>query len=139
MPGDFKKLIPILTVLTFAFAGSYFAFMQYNPKNNDSDGTIKGTSTSHSYDLPMPISSMKVSSSQTLESNQTTFLTKKTPEEVMLFYQNVFSDKKWIPDSDKRENGIYVTTYKDQDLLATVTITGQPEDEYTVVSIKISE
>ncbi len=57
----------------------------------------------------------------------------------MLFYQNVFSDKKWIPDSDKRENGIYVTTYKDQDLLATVTITGQPEDEYTVVSIKISE
>jgi len=138
MPGDFKKLIPILVVLVFAFAGSYFAFLQYNPEIQNGGGDVKGAKISQESELPMPISSEKISSSRTLNSQQTTFQTKKSPEEVMMFYQNVFSDKNWTPESDKREGGIFVTTYNDQDLLATVTITRQPDDEYTTVSLKMS-
>jgi len=137
MPGDFKKLIPILVVLIFAFAGSYAGFTHYNPKIQNGD--VKGVAISQESELPMPISSERISTSITLNSTQTTFQTKKSPEEVMTFYQNVFSEKNWTPESDKRENGIYVTTYNDQDLLATVTITRQPDDEYTIVSLKMSK
>ena len=100
---------------------------------------MKGAKISQESELPMPISSEKISLSRTLNSQQTTFQTKKSPEEVMMFYQNVFSDKNWTPESDKREDGIFVTTYNDQDLLATVTITRQPDDEYTIVSLKMSK
>ncbi|KKS66011.1 hypothetical protein A2380_03675 [candidate division WWE3 bacterium RIFOXYB1_FULL_43_24] len=136
MPGDFKKLIPILLVLILAFAGSYASFTQYNPKIQNGD--VKGAQVSQEAELPMPISSEKICSSRTLDSHQTTFQTKKSPEEVMTFYQNVFSDKNWTPESDKRENGIYVTTYNDQDLIATITVTRQPDDEYTIVSLKMA-
>lgn len=129
-------MIPILIVLIFAFAGSYAGFTQYNPKVQNGD--VKGAAISREEELPMPISSEKICSSQTLDSHQTTFQTKKSPEEVMTFYQNVFSDKNWTPESDKRGNGLYVTTYNDQDLLATITVTKQPDDEYTIVSLKMS-
>ncbi len=138
MPTEYKKLIPILIVLMFAFAGSYIAFLRYNPKPSTPTEEVKGTSVHEESDLPMPISSEKICSSRTSYSNQTTFQTKKTPEEVLIFYQNVFSDKKWIPESDKRDGGIYVTTYKNMDTLATVTVTKQEEDEFTIVSIKIA-
>ena len=136
MPGDFKKLIPILAVLIFAFAGSYAGFTQYNPKIQNGD--VKGATISQVPELPMPISSEKISTGVTLNTTQTTFQTKKSPEEVMMFYQNVFSEKNWTPESERRENGIYVTTYNDQDLLATITVTRQPDDEYTIVSLKMS-
>ncbi|KKS07060.1 hypothetical protein A3K01_02895 [candidate division WWE3 bacterium RIFOXYD1_FULL_43_17] len=136
MPGDFKKLIPILVVLIFAFAGSYAGFTQYNPKIQNGD--VKGATISQVPELPMPISSEKISTGVTLNTTQTTFQTKKSPEEVMMFYQNVFSEKNWTPESERRENGIYVTTYNDQDLLATITVTRQPDDEYTIVSLKMS-
>jgi hypothetical protein len=136
MPGDFKKLIPILIVLIFAFAGSYVGFAQYNPKIQNGD--VKGAAISQVPELPMPISSEKISTGVTLNTTQTTFQTKKSPEEVMTFYQNVFSEKNWTPESDRRENGIYVTTYNDQDLLATITVTRQPDDEYTIVSLKMA-
>ncbi|GIW69445.1 MAG: hypothetical protein KatS3mg101_0192 [Patescibacteria group bacterium] len=139
MPTDLKKLIPILIVLLFAFAGSYLAFLKYNPKPSTPTEEVKGASVHEESDLPMPISSEKICSSKTSYSNQTTFQTKKSPEEVLTFYQNVFSDKKWVPESDKRENGIYVTTYKNMDTLATITITKQKEDEYTIVSLKIAQ
>jgi len=129
-------LIPILVVLIFAFAGSYAGFTQYNPKIQNGD--VKGATISQVPELPMPISSEKISTGVTLNTTQTTFQTKKSPEEVMMFYQNVFSEKNWTPESERRENGIYVTTYNDQDLLATITVTRQPDDEYTIVSLKMS-
>ena len=129
-------MIPILVVLIFAFAGSYAGFTQYNPKIQNGD--VKGATISQVPELPMPISSEKISTGVTLNTTQTTFQTKKSPEEVMMFYQNVFSEKNWTPESERRENGIYVTTYNDQDLLATITVTRQPDDEYTIVSLKMS-
>ena len=73
MPGDFKKLIPILVVLIFAFAGSYAGFTQYNPKIQNGD--VKGATISQVPELPMPISSEKISTGVTLNTTQTTFQT----------------------------------------------------------------
>lgn len=129
-------MIPILIVLIFAFAGSYAGFTYYNPKIQNSD--VKGVAISQEAELPMPISSERISKSLTLNTTQTTFQTKKSPEEVMTFYQNVFSEKNWIPESDRGDGEIYVTTYSDQDLLATITVTRQPDDEFTIVSLKMS-
>jgi hypothetical protein len=139
MQKDYKKLLPIMFIILSAFAGSYFAFARYKPTLHQDIQEVKGASTSHDFDLPMPIGSEKLGSSKTLNSSQTTFLTKKSADEVLKFYQNVFSDKHWVPESESVNNGIYITTYKEMDNLATITVTKQQEDERTIVSLKISK
>lgn len=139
MRGNYKKIIPALFVLLIFLIGSYYLFQTYKPRVISAEQEVKGTSVSHDFDLPMPIGSEKICTSQTLNTRQTTFQTKRNAEEILLFYQNIFTDRKWMPDTISNEDNISVNTYKFEDYLAVITVTKQSDDDYAIVSLKISK
>lgn len=134
-----KKTIALisLSVILFGFFFvSYFSFSKYQPKVLKKVHEVKGMSSIITDDVPYPSDAVKIGTSQTPTSKQTTFKTEKSQIEVKDFYKNIYAGKEWKLISEKTIDGTIMLTFKKDVVTVKIVITAQDDMGYTVVSIE---
>jgi hypothetical protein len=134
----FKKptLLAITSlILVGIFSLSYFYFSKYQPKALKIVTEVKGLSNINTDDFPYPSDAIKVGTSKTLNTTQTTFTTQKNIQDTVEFYKNIYSQKNWKTVSEKITNGTSTISFQKDGETINIVLTEENEGE-TVVSIE---
>ena len=130
-------IISISLMALFTFSYSYFS--KYSPKILKKVNEVKGLSSINTDDVPYPKDAVKVGTNQTPTSRQTTFRTGINLQEVVDFYKNAYSEKRWGSVSEKIEDGTAIISFRKEGEKINIVITTENETN-TIVSIeKIQE
>jgi hypothetical protein len=134
-----EGLILLLMLVGFVLLSgvSYFMFNSYRYNIPQAPREVKGSKDEWSFDLPIPIDSFKLASNRTSDIQQITIQTAKTPEEVQIYYQNVFLDQNWKLDSESEEDGFFIKEYISEGKTASVVASAQTGENYSIASIEI--
>lgn len=134
----FKKpaLLAITSLLLIGiFSVSYFYFSKYQPKALKRVTEVKGLSSINTDDFPYPSDAVKVGTSKTLNTTQTTFTTQKNIEDTVTFYKNTYSQKNWKTISENSAEGTSTISFQKDGETINIVLTEENENE-TIVSIE---
>ncbi len=107
--------------------------MIYRPKVLHEIAVVKGAHTISMPNIPYPDSSIKLSSDVTSDGQQTILEVPKSPQEIMIFYNNALVSLGWTKDYQSS----YTVNYSKENERITITVT--PKDAITsILSIEYS-
>jgi hypothetical protein len=140
MTKNTKALIFSGFVLSIAFAASYFNFAEYKPKSIRQIEDVKGLHTSRgdTSSIALPEGAEKIGVNKSTDSEQTTFHTNKSKQEIQAFYKNIFVSNKWSLESQGTYDDFIVSRYnKDHQTVSVITLDTK-DDFKTLVSLESS-
>jgi hypothetical protein len=128
-------LTAFLGIALLAF--SYYNFVSFQPKVLKQVTEVKGARATAEDTLPYPTDADKIGINQTGNLKLTTFQTAKTPEEVQVFYKNVFIEYGWDLDIEGKNDSVLMAKYRKDKKIATIVTSKQSEEKATIASIEI--
>src|SRR5690349_5630228 len=134
-----KRVYISVLLITSIFLGSYISFTTYRPKVLKQVEDVKGLKVESNSEIPYPEGSEKISTSVSSGTEQITFKTTKSKQEVQDYYKNIFSGKKWELDSQGVYKDFIVSRYKHENKMVNVMTYDTQDPAKTLVSIETSE
>ena len=132
------KYVAIASALLLVAAGAYLNFFLYRPKVLKQVKEVRAFKTSKSIrDLPYMQGTKELGVTETLAGKQITLEVARTPEDVQSFYKNVLLEKGWEVENNIERADLIIDKYKNNDYLATITISKEKNADVTVVGINL--
>ena len=131
------KISILLATALSLFLSSYIFFTSYRPKALRELRDVKGLSTqTNIFSLPQVPDAENISINKTFDSQQTTFLTQKTPAEVQSFYENILADE-WLLKEETLNDNFFARQYKKDDSFVYIWASENIETNNTYASVEI--
>jgi hypothetical protein len=136
-----KQSVFITTFIVLAglSLASYLYFLNYQPKAIKQLSEVKGYQTTNvnKLNLPYPNNAENIVVNDTEDTQQITFKSAKTKEEILKYYKNIMLSRKWIVDSEAIYSDFTIARYKQNDYLVKIIAYDEPEKTGTLTSIEI--
>lgn len=135
-----QKELAIAMILLIGIAFySYYRFTEYRPKSLRQLQEVKGdkSDVSNSMDLPYPERAERISITKTAVSEQITFKTIKSTEEINEYYKNVLTSLEWELESEGIYDGFSTTKFKKNDYQVTVLAFSEDDGSGSLVGLEI--